>query len=148
VKGLTGSVLRSIETLTEDARTFKPLMVPDITFADVPCSGLGTLSRKPDIKWKKEVEDIPALVTLQREILENAASFTRPGGVIVYSTCTIEPDENYENIEWFLEEYPEFELDRAEKYLHKDVCQDGYMITFPHIHNCSGAFAARLVKKG
>jgi 16S rRNA (cytosine967-C5)-methyltransferase len=119
----------------------------DIVFLDAPCSGLGTLSKKPDIRWKREREDVPVLVNTQRELLENALAQVKVGGVLVYSTCTIEPDENECNIEWFLNKHPEFELDRAENYLHKDVCKDGFMMTFQHIHKCDGAFAARLIKK-
>lgn len=136
-----------IETITEDARTVTLPEQVDIVFADVPCSGLGTLSKKPDIKWKREPEDILALVKIQRAILENAARLVKPGGALVYSTCTIEPEENVENIVWFLNAYPEFEIDPAENYLSHDLCSDGFMQTYPHIQNMDGAFAARLVKK-
>jgi 16S rRNA (cytosine967-C5)-methyltransferase len=66
----------------------------DLIFADVPCSGLGTLSKKPDIKWKRERDDLYTLSKIQREIMSNAAKLLRSGGVFVYSTCTIEPEEN------------------------------------------------------
>lgn len=136
-----------IESVTDDARTVTLPEQADIVFADVPCSGMGTLSKKPDIKWKREPEDIILLVKLQRDILENAATLVKPGGVLVYSTCTIEPEENSENIMWFLQNHPEFEIDPAENYLPMDLCSDGFMQTYPHIQNMDGAFAARLVKK-
>ena len=139
--------LQSIDIIPDDARTLELDEPADLVFADVPCSGLGTLSKKPDIKWKKEPEDIIILQKAQREIMENAAKLVKPGGTFVYSTCTIEPEENQDNVEWFLENHPEFELDPAEKYLPSDVCKDGYMQTLPHVHLCDGAFAARLVKK-
>jgi 16S rRNA (cytosine967-C5)-methyltransferase len=119
----------------------------DLIFADVPCSGLGTLSKKPDIKWKRERDDLYTLSKIQREIMSNAAKLLRSGGVFVYSTCTIEPEENMENVNWFLENFPEFEIDPAEKYLPEKVCKDGVMQTFQHIHYIDGAFAARFVKK-
>ena len=119
----------------------------DLVFADVPCSGLGTLSKKPDIKWKRERDDLYTLSKIQREIMSNAAKLLRSGGVFVYSTCTIEPEENMENVNWFLENFPEFEIDPAEKYLPEKVCKDGVMQTFQHIHYIDGAFAARFVKK-
>jgi len=139
--------LKSIETMLADAREVKFDNLVDIVFADVPCSGLGTLSKKPDIKWKREREDIFALVETQRKILENAAKIVKPGGAIIYSTCTIEPEENIENVQWFLKNHPEFMLDHAEKYLPIEVCKHGYMEIFPHIHYIDGAFAARLVRK-
>ena len=139
--------LNSIETRLGDAREIKFDQPVDIVFADVPCSGLGTLSKKPDIKWKREREDIFGLVDTQRKILENAAKIVRTGGAIIYSTCTIEPEENQENIQWFLKNHPEFVLDAAEKYLPVEVCKHGYMEIFPHVHYIDGAFAARLVKK-
>ncbi len=66
---------------------------------------------------------------------------------MVYSTCTIEPEENEEIILGFLNKHPEFELDPAEKYLPAAVCEDGFMKTLPHVHKIDGAFAARLVRK-
>jgi 16S rRNA (cytosine967-C5)-methyltransferase len=139
--------LTSIHPVMNDASTITVDEPVDLVFADVPCSGLGTLSKKPDIKWKREAEDIPGLVTLQRSILANAAHLVKPGGVLVYSTCTIENEENIENINWFLENYPNFELDPAENHIHPDLCKDGFMQTFPCIHKIDGAFAARLIRK-
>lgn len=140
--------LTSIHTETEDATTYKSDKKADLVFADVPCSGLGTLTKKPDIKWKRDIDDIPKIVTLQKAIMKNAAELVADGGVLVYSTCTIEPEENTDMIEWFLKEFPDFILDPAENYLPEEICKDGYMQTYPHTHGFDGAFAARLVKKG
>jgi 16S rRNA (cytosine967-C5)-methyltransferase len=118
----------------------------DIVLVDAPCSGLGTLAKKPDIRWKLELDHLRALVRTQREILANAARLVKAGGVLVYSTCTTEPEENMQNVEWFLQEFPEFRLDRAEQYLDEHLCQDGALQTFPHVHHIDGAFAVRLVK--
>ncbi len=136
-----------IETLAGDSEEMAIEAVPDIIFADVPCSGLGTLSKKPDIKWKREREDIVQLTAIQKRILENAARYVRKGGAVVYSTCTIEPEENEEIVTGFLQAHPEFELDPADKYLPQNVCSDGYMRLLPHIHKIDGAFAARLRRK-
>jgi 16S rRNA (cytosine967-C5)-methyltransferase len=136
-----------ITTLAADAAKYESEEKFDIVFADVPCSGLGTISKKPDIKWKREREDLPGLVALQRELLTNASKLVKDTGAIIYSTCTTEPEENYENIAWFLANFPEFEVDKAEKYLPEKVCKDGFMQTFSHIHYIDGAFAARLIKK-
>ncbi len=140
--------LTSIETMSADATNLEIEEPVDMIFADVPCSGLGTMSKKPDIKWKREVEDIIGLADLQKRILDSAVKNIKPGGVIVYSTCTIAPEENIENIKWFLDKYPDFELDPAEKYLPPEVCNNGYMQIYPQIHHIDGAFAARLIKKG
>ncbi len=146
-EGVDRMELKSVEMMRGDAREISFDENIDIVLADVPCSGLGTLSKKPDIKWKREPDDIKSLASLQRNIMANAAKMLRSGGVLVYSTCTIEKEENIENIEWFLSEHPEFEIDPAENYLPDGVCKDGFMQTFQHLHGMDGAFAARLVKK-
>ena len=136
-----------LEAKSGDARSFACEPV-DLVLADVPCTGFGTLSKKPDIKWKRDADDIAKLIPLQRDILANAASLVKPGGAIVYSTCTIESDENEDNIKWFLSEFPEFSLDPAEQFLPEEVCEDGFMKTVPGKHHTDGAFAARLIRKG
>jgi 16S rRNA (cytosine967-C5)-methyltransferase len=138
--------LNSIKTMEADATEIDFNELFDIVFVDAPCSGLGTLSKKPDIKWKREREDIPILASTQREIVKNAVRFVKPGGVLIYSTCTIEPEENEEIVDFILNEFKDFSLDNAENYLTKEVCKKGFMMTFPHIHNIDGAFAARLIK--
>lgn len=136
-----------IETMEGDATELAHEPV-DKVLVDAPCSGLGTLSKKPDIKWKREPEDIQKLIVTQRAILENASRLVRPGGVIVYSTCTIEPEENQDIVKAFLLDHPEFTLDHAGQYLPPRVVdEEGFLATFPHKHRMDGAFGARLVKK-
>jgi 16S rRNA (cytosine967-C5)-methyltransferase len=135
-----------IEVTDGDATDFKSNEKADIVFADVPCSGMGTISKKPDIKWKRELEDIHMLMQMQRQILTNAAKLVKINGAVIYSTCTIEPEENRKNIEWFLANNPDFELEDASKYLPSEVCSDGYYESMPYIHGLDGAFAARLIK--
>lgn len=139
--------LKSISTQAQDARHFAPKELADIVLLDAPCSGLGTLAKKPDIKWKFETTDFTPIVRTQREILKNAAKLVKPGGALVYSTCTIEPEENTEQVAWFLEHFPNFELDPAEAYLPAEVCKDGFLQTLPHKHQTDGAFAARFIRK-
>lgn len=145
-KGAKRLGLNSISTLVEDSTSFQSDELADIVFVDAPCSGLGTLTKKPDIKWKREVDDIFNLVEIQRNILFNAASLVKPGGVLIYSTCTMEYEENQANIEWFLHNFSNFELDIAELYLSPEYCLDGFLQTFPFVHRIDGAFAARLVR--
>lgn len=117
----------------------------DKILLDAPCSGLGTLTKKPDIKWKKEILDLHKISNVQSELLEKAASLIKVGGHIVYSTCTIEPDENFNIVKDFIFANPNFKLVKAneifdEKYLDTNGCVQ----TYPHIHNIDGAFAAKI----
>jgi 16S rRNA (cytosine967-C5)-methyltransferase len=114
---------------------------------DAPCSGLGILSKKPDIKWKREPEDIYKLQKLQLELLELATKYVKPGGCLIYSTCTVETDENSDVIHKFLSKHSEYSIDNAKNYVHESVVNDeGFIEVFSHIHNIDGAFGARLRK--
>ena len=138
--------IQNVKTITTDSSIFETELA-DKVLVDVPCSGLGTLRKKPDIKWRREPEDLPHLVTQQSELLENAAKLVRAGGVLVYSTCSTEPEENNQQVKTFLEKHPEFTVDDASKYVNKTcVTQDGFVETFPHRHHIDGSFAVRLVK--
>jgi len=119
----------------------------DKILVDAPCSGLGVLSKKPDIKWKREKEDIEKLNRLQSEILENSVKYLKPEGAIIYSTCTTETEENFNVVEEFLKNHTEFKIDRAENYVNEKVVnKEGCIELFPHIHNVDGAFSVRLVR--
>ena len=83
----------------------------DAVLADVPCSGLGIIRRKPDIKWNRQPEDIPELAKTALQILSNAARYIKPGGILVYSTCTVTDEENQDVIARFLDEHPGFRTD-------------------------------------
>ena len=118
-----------------------------VVIADVPCSGLGVIGRKKDIKYNMTLEKIKSLVPLQREILEKAACYVKPGGVLIYSTCTITKEENTGNIAWFISNYP-YKLESIEPYiceeLHCKTTKDGYLQMLPGIHKSDGFFMARL----
>jgi 16S rRNA (cytosine967-C5)-methyltransferase len=119
----------------------------DRVLLDAPCSGLGVLTKKPDIKWKRDIADLHKLAKLQTELLHNAAVLLKPGGVLVYSTCTLVPEENQELITNFLRAHPEFTLDDASGFVSKDlVTPEGFIETIPHRHGMDGSFAARLLK--
>ncbi len=136
-----------IHTATGDARTVQ-LEPADVVLVDAPCSGLGVLGKKPDIKWKREPEDIVAMAALQLEILENASAMVRQGGHLVYSTCTTEPAENEEIVAAFLQRHPEFELVPATVILRSSVVDErGFLHTLPHRHGTDGMFGARLHRK-
>lgn len=119
----------------------------DRVLADVPCSGLGTLSKKPDIKWKKDLQDIRNINKLQYNLLVKAASLVKPGGIVVYSTCSIEPEENFNIVKKFLENNPEFKLEPATTVFPQElVDENGCVQTLPHLHQMDGAFAAKLIR--
>lgn len=119
----------------------------DKILVDAPCSGLGVLSKKPDIKWKRELEDIMKLQKLQLEILENSIKYLKPEGAIIYSTCTIEKEENFDVVQLFLSGHPEFTIDNANKYVpEKVVNEEGCIELFPQTHNVDGAFSVRLIR--
>jgi 16S rRNA (cytosine967-C5)-methyltransferase len=121
----------------------------DRILADVPCSGFGTLRRNPDLKWKRGEEDLRRLSELQSSILKNISYYVRDGGVLVYSTCTVFHEENEDVVEKFLNEHPNFRLDRIDKVLLKkchSFIKNGYFKTFPPRDEMDGFFVARLIK--
>ncbi len=139
--------LKSVALQAADASTLEHEPV-DRVLLDAPCSGMGVLSKKPDIKWKRDSTDIQPLAELQRRMLSNAARLVKPGGVLVYSTCTTEPEENQEQIGRFLVDHPEFIVESGAGFVSKDLLTaEGYVETFPHRHGMDGSFAARLRKK-
>jgi 16S rRNA (cytosine967-C5)-methyltransferase len=139
--------LRNVKLLAVDASTLESEQA-DKVLLDAPCSGLGVLAKKPDIKWKRDVTDIIKLAKMQNDLLDNAARLVRPGGVLVYSTCTIEPEENQANVSRFLLEHPDFSVEDARQYVNQALVNpNGIVETFPHKHGMDGSFAVRLVKK-
>lgn len=123
----------------------------DIVIADLPCSGLGVFGKKTDLKYKTKEEGLNELADLQRRILENVQTYVKPGGKLIYSTCTINPSENLENVHWLLEQYPEFELtDICSKLcdeLKSSVREKGCIQFLPGVHKSDGFFIASLKKK-
>ena len=120
----------------------------DAVLIDAPCSGFGTLRRHPDIRWNKTLEQILALSEIQYNLLKNAAPHIKPGGILVYSTCSIEPMENEEVIQRFLENFPMYTIENAQRFLPdvppSAITPQGFVQTFPHEHGVDGAFAVRL----
>lgn len=119
----------------------------DKVLLDAPCSGLGVLAKRADLRWKRSLNDIKNITELQVELMDAAASLVKPGGLLVYSTCTIEPDENEDQIKAFLDRHPEFSLETAEGVIPKKVVsRRGYLATLPQRHKMDGVFGARLRK--
>lgn len=126
----------------------------DYVLLDAPCSGLGVIRRKPEIKWRQSAQDIASLAELQRQLLVAAAQLVKPGGVFVYSTCTLEPQENEQQIAWFLERYPAFKLDAGladelpKPVVEKNLIGTGQLRIFPQDFHSDGFFIARLQREG
>lgn len=117
----------------------------DRVLVDAPCSGLGILGRKTDIRWMRNETDLEALEQVQRKILDQVCNNVKPNGVLVYSTCTINPRENEAVIASFLKEHSAFELEDVSKFLPKGIDVKGKTLTLlPHIHGCDGFFIARM----
>jgi len=130
-----------------DGRTFQARGA-DRVIVDAPCSGLGVLRRRADLRWRMTEKEIENLSELQLSLLLNSADSVRPGGVLVYSTCTIEPEENESVVARFLELRGDFLLESAEDFVDSRLVDDnGFFETFPPRDGLDGAFAVRLVKK-
>jgi 16S rRNA (cytosine967-C5)-methyltransferase len=144
----THSVSEMVETEVAELQAVADRSDPpqaDRVLLDVPCSGLGVLAKRADLRWQRDPADLDELMALQDELLDAAATLVKPGGLLVYSTCTIEPDENQDRIEAFLGRHDNFSLESAEEYLPEEVVSDnGALSTLPHRHRTDGAFAARL----
>ncbi|HXC26259.1 MAG TPA: 16S rRNA (cytosine(967)-C(5))-methyltransferase RsmB [Gemmatimonadaceae bacterium] len=117
----------------------------DAVLVDVPCTGTGTFRRHPDARWRLKVSDLAIMSAIQRSIIRAAAAIVKPGGLLIYSTCSIEPEENDVQIEAFLVDHPEFVLEPPpEGAVPSTVLDAGRLRVLPHKHGTDGAFAARL----
>jgi 16S rRNA (cytosine967-C5)-methyltransferase len=145
--------LTNITTKIQDALTLDKdsLNKADIVIADLPCSGLGIISKKPDIKYNITEEKIKDLVDLQRNILNTVQQYVKTDGILLYSTCTVNKDENIENIRWFLDHY-NYRLESMNEYLpeilRNETTKEGYLQQIPGINVSDGFFIARLRKCG
>ncbi|MEK4565379.1 16S rRNA (cytosine(967)-C(5))-methyltransferase RsmB [Alkalihalobacillus sp. FSL R5-0424] len=121
----------------------------DRVLVDAPCTGFGVLKRKPDIKWAKSEKDVQQIATIQKDILQAASTCVSIGGLLVYSTCTVDKDENEETVKAFLAENPQFSLDaslkdRLPKALDSDRFTDGMVTVLPQDHHSDGFFITAL----
>lgn len=135
-----------ISTKAQDAREHIPELdgLADRIICDVPCSGFGVISKKPEIRYKN-VEDSQGLPKIQLDILENVSRYLKIGGILVYSTCTVLPEENENNVSKFLENHKEFEL--VPFSVGSITAADGMITLLPHIHGTDGFFIAKLIRK-
>lgn len=142
----------NIRTKVQDALVTDPDSVEkaDIVIADLPCSGLGIIGRKPDIKYRMTPEALESLAALQRDILTVAQAYVKPGGRLIFSTCTINRKENEENARWFLEQFP-FDCislkGKLGEKLDSAAANRDFIQLLPGIHPCDGFFIAAFQKR-
>jgi 16S rRNA (cytosine967-C5)-methyltransferase len=141
--------LTNIETRALDAVNLGSMfpLKADRVLVDAPCSGLGVLRRKPDSRWRKSPEILRDLPKLQAAILASAAQCVKPGGVLVYSTCTTEPEENQDIVCDFLRAHPDFSLEPTGQYLPALKRPDKLLQLWPHTDSIDGFFIARIARQ-
>lgn len=143
--GITNVELNQMDATKLDS---KYVAMADKVLIDVPCSGLGIARRKPEIKWNKTREELKELVQVQRRIMENAWEYLRKGGTMVYSTCTLNIEENEENIRWFLDKHRDCEIERVfvGRGNNLKYSLEGMLTIMPNEY-MDGFFMAKLTKR-
>jgi 16S rRNA (cytosine967-C5)-methyltransferase len=117
----------------------------DVVLIDVPCTGTGTFRRHPDARWRLKPSDLSVMAGLQASILKAAGEVVKPGGLLIYSTCSLEPEENDSQVEAFLAKNPEWKLEPPPTgAVPSETIDGGYLRVLPQVHGSDGAFAARL----
>ncbi len=139
--------LSCVKTMVNDATVFNSdIPQCDYVLCDVPCSGLGIIGKKPEIKYKK-LDDIKELLPIQREILEITSRYVKKGGRLVYSTCSVNPNENRKICEAFLKDHEEFRTVKALPHIERTVDEGDYLTLMMHKNNCDGFFIAVFERK-
>lgn len=144
--------LENIRPQARDARVKNESLLGamDAVLVDAPCSGLGVMGDKPDIRYRLKEADVAALLPVQRDLLETCSAYVRPGGRLVYATCTILPEENVEQVKSFLLRHPEFAPDGEMQHLPQSLktqVREGMLQILPGQEELDGFFIARLVRK-
>ena len=139
--------IKIIKPTVNDATVFnEEFLDSDCVLCDVPCSGLGIIGKKPEIKYKL-LDDTKELIPIQKQILSIASQYVKKGGVLVYSTCSINSNENRKVCDWFLKENSNFESVKVAPDIKRCIDEGNYLTLTPHINNCDGFFIAKFIKK-
>lgn len=146
--------LTNIEIKVADGVEFMPDREANKVLLDAPCTGTGVINRRTDLRFRREAPHLDDLVQLQRKLLAQSAKMIAPGGELVYSTCSIEPEENEQNIAWFLEQHPDFQFDDIRSYVPAELRDQyfagttnyGAVQLMPTRHGVSGFYVAKLKK--
>jgi 16S rRNA (cytosine967-C5)-methyltransferase len=150
---VTESGALNVRVVQSNARAAPPFdRVFDAVLVDAPCSGLGTLRRDPDVRWRRAESDLPPLAAAQREMLDQLATVVRPGGRLIYSTCSSEPEENEDVVRAFLEAHPEYRRDTAapfqqQPHLAALLDAEGSLKTLPFRDGLEAFYAAALRRR-
>lgn len=146
--GLSNIHARQMDALVSDEDSLEKA---DIVIADLPCSGLGVIGKKPDLKYNMTKEQAEELAALQRKMLSIVKNYVKPGGTLIYSTCTVREEENMGNVRWFLETFPEFSAASVEETFSdvlKGEVKEGCVQFLPGVHKSDGFFLAKFQKRG
>ncbi len=139
--------LDCINTFVNDASVFNDSFPQaDRVLCDVPCSGLGIVAKKPEIKYKK-LDDIKELIPIQKQILSVSSKYVKKGGRLVYSTCSVNPNENRKVCDWFLKENPDFYSVKALPHIERTIDEGDYLTLMLHTNKCDGFFVAVFERK-
>ncbi|NTV79436.1 MAG: 16S rRNA (cytosine(967)-C(5))-methyltransferase RsmB, partial [Clostridiales bacterium] len=144
--------LKNIKALVYDALETdeKSFEKADIVIGDLPCSGLGVIGKKADIKYNVSKESLLEITQLQKQILKQVLNYVKPGGAFIYSTCTINKAENEDMVQWIVQNFP-YELESIDPYipaiLQSETTKCGYLQLLPGVHQTDGFFMARLIRK-
>ena len=121
--------------------------IADKILIDAPCTGTGVIGRKPDIRWRRKKNDIKKFSNIQLSIINNCSKYLKKGGVLVYATCSMEPEENLKVIEQFLNLNSDFVIDKIPNSIPKHWIKDQVALNIlPHLHGIDGVFAMRMKK--
>jgi 16S rRNA (cytosine967-C5)-methyltransferase len=141
-----------VRVVQANARAMPPFRdVFDAVLVDAPCSGLGTIRRDPDVRWRRQESDLASLADAQREMLAQAATVVRPGGRLIYSTCSSEPEENEDIVHAFLADHPEFHRARPALFERRPelaalLDDEGALKTLPFRDGLEAFYAAMLTR--
>jgi 16S rRNA (cytosine967-C5)-methyltransferase len=148
---LAGNLIRAGQgrehVLVADARR-PPLRSVDLVLLDAPCLGTGTFARHPDARWRVTPGALAGITQLQSELLESTAQVVAAGGLLVYSTCSLEPEENLQQVERFLQRHSEFHREPPGSVPASMMSAEGDLVILPQLHGMDGAYAARLRRSG
>ncbi len=146
-EGASRLKINVIEGVVNDATVFNERFLnADKVLCDVPCSGLGIIGKKPEIKYKS-LDDTKELIPIQKQILKTASQYVKSGGTLIYSTCSINPNENRKVCDWFLNEAPEFKSVKVSPETERFIDEGDYLTLIPHINNCDGFFIAKFIRE-
>jgi len=140
--GMKKVSLKTRDVAKEEIQHFSHILI------DAPCSGFGVIRKRTDLRWRRLEAEMPGLLKVQHDILENVSKYLKPGGMLVYSTCTFDREENWNQIKQFINRHPEYSIHPADPAIFpKELITDfGAIESFPHQHSCEGSFAIALRK--